>query len=232
MTANLTFFASQDIATLSTYLKPCVVTPNGTLIVGGNDFIGYDIKNDLWLGPLNLTGDVPPIIFRPCAMWGSCTERVVQVEDSLWIFEDFATKGALPGTDIYILNLTTFSWTTRQQQNPPTNPIPQELYFTALYYVPARDIPLSPDGVIFMVGGSMYPTYNTTIWMFNISLLTWSLSPQTLPLGVDNIHLFYFPPTTTMFAFPGKTWLLSFPLLSLSPPTLPPRLPQLRAVQL
>ncbi|RUS16697.1 hypothetical protein BC937DRAFT_90901, partial [Endogone sp. FLAS-F59071] len=208
VTVNYTFFsppASQDIATLSGYLKPCVVTPNGTLIVGGNDLIGYDIKNDHWLGPLNLTGDVPPILFQPCESWGACSERVVQVDDSLWIFEDFATKGAPPGTDIYILNLTTFSWTTSQQQITTANPIPPESDFTSLYYVPARDIPLSSDGVIFMVGGSLNLVYSVDIWIFNITLLTWFRSPQEMPLGVDNAHLFYFPLTTTMFVFPGAT---------------------------
>ncbi|RUS15219.1 hypothetical protein BC937DRAFT_92731 [Endogone sp. FLAS-F59071] len=177
------------------YLKPCVVTTNGTLIVGGNDLVGYDIQNDTWLGRIEFNGTVPKTLFQPFASWENNYERVVQINDSLWIFEDFKDGNATPGSDIYILNLTTLVWTTMKQ----VGEIPAAILFTALCYVPP-----GVDGMnetIFMVGGE----YTKTIWMFDLKTYRWTSATQELLTPVDHLKLFYYPSGKMIYAFPGGT---------------------------
>lgn len=213
MTSNETFFTpptSLNISSLSEYLKPCVVTPNGTLIVGGNDLIGYDIPNDNWLGPLHLIGNVTTLLFPPCGDWGGCYDRLVQVDDSLWIFQPIINPVSPPGKDIYILNLTTFTWTTKQQKNTSAAPIPGPLGFTSLYYLSPKVSRNGMNGMIYLIGGrtpaDIYRNsmYNNSIWTFDLQSYMWALSPTVLPVPVDHLSLFYYPRTSIMYLFSGN----------------------------
>ncbi|RUP52311.1 hypothetical protein BC936DRAFT_147935 [Jimgerdemannia flammicorona] len=207
LSVNQTFLSSSrnsSATVIQPYLNPCVVSPNGTLIVGGNDWIGYDISKDRWLGPLNLVGNVSSRLYPSCIDWDSCWKPMVQVNDSLWIFQGLNTPGA---TNIYILNLTTFTWTTRQQHITNTS-IPSAMNFTALYYLSPADLAISANGMIFMVGGvtqvnATNSQYNQIIWMFDLQSYSWVSSPTKLPTGVSRHHLFYHSPSNKLYVYPG-----------------------------
>lgn len=196
---------------LANYLRPCVVTTNGTLLVGGNDLIGYDIMNDKWLGPMNF-GGITATLFQLYDDWDSSYERVVKVNDSLWVFEDFANSTATPGSNIYILNLTTFTWTTNQQ----VGVIPAAILHTALCYVPAGN---GMNETIFMLGGGYLTSppisvqYSQNIWMFDLNTYKWTLAAQQLLLPLDNLRLSYYAPRRTIYAFPGKVVAVASPPL-------------------
>lgn len=221
VTANQTFFlppANRNTGVLAGYLEPCVVTPNGTLIVGGNDLIGYDIANDRWLGPLAGGAPTTPL-FYPKDSWGSGFERVVRVEDSLWIFEDVVSATAVPAPLISVLNLTTFTWARKLQgsANRSFVPIPQPVGNTSLYYVSPSMWNFTTFGLILMLGGqgpnaSSTATYcsscNSNIWIFDLEYEVWITEPSlSLASPIDGAQAFFYPPTGLLYIFPGKATL-------------------------
>ncbi|RUS18879.1 hypothetical protein BC937DRAFT_88212 [Endogone sp. FLAS-F59071] len=209
--ANMT---AQDATTQNSYLRPCVVTPNGTLLVGGNNFYAYDIYNDRWLGTLNMTGSVAnPNALISCSYSISCTQRIVIVEDSLWIFEDVVAISQPPTSNIYILNLTSYSWSTRQALNNNTANLPPNMKAPSLAYVSAAQLAnvtnTTTGGVIFMFGGDDSgsvqngTTATSTIWMFDIASSMWHLAATSLVEPRTDCTTFFYPPKNQLLIFPG-----------------------------
>ncbi|RUP45330.1 hypothetical protein BC936DRAFT_148307, partial [Jimgerdemannia flammicorona] len=217
---------SQDPTTKWLYIRPCVVTPNGTLIVGGNDYIGYDIYNDRWLGALALSGTYPtsPAILG-CSWSSTCSQRIVTVDDSLWIFQDIDSPTpaliAAP-TKIYVLNLTTFTWSSRTAlvnaaAGAPV--LPPQLFRPTLIYVSAAHLAsitnTTSAGVIFVIGGDVLDnsilnnaTINT-IWIFDIASSLWFLHPANLTEPLEDCHAFFYPPKNRLIVYPGGTMNLT-----------------------
>ncbi|RUP44977.1 LOW QUALITY PROTEIN: hypothetical protein BC936DRAFT_148778 [Jimgerdemannia flammicorona] len=212
--------ASQNPTTKGLYIRPCVVTPNGTLIVGGNDYIGYDIYNDRWLGTLALSGTYPPSpgAILGCDWSSTCSQRIVTVDDSMWIFQDFNSSTpvltAAP-TGIYVLNLTTFTWSSRTALVNATAGapvLPPQLFRPTLIYVSAAHLAnitnTASAGVIFVVGGDA-PVNTTeaistnTIWIFDIASSLWFLHPANLTQPLEDCYAFFYPPKNRLIIYPG-----------------------------
>lgn len=202
----------QSVTTQNSYLRPCVVTPNGTLLVGGNSFYAYDIYYDRWLGTLNTTGTNPSALIS-CAYSTSCTQRIVTVEDSLWIFGDVTDLSQPPSTNIYILNLTSYSWSTRQVLSNATTNLPPNMKSPSLAYVSAVQLAnvtkSTTGGVIFLIGGddsgsvANGTTATSTIWMFDIAGSMWHLSKSSLIEPRTGCTTFFYSPRNQLLVFPG-----------------------------
>ncbi|RUP48958.1 hypothetical protein BC936DRAFT_143568 [Jimgerdemannia flammicorona] len=210
---------SQDSTTSGLYIRPCVVTPNGTLIVGGNEYIGYDIYNDRWIGTLALSGTYPtPPAILGCSWGSTCSQRIVTVDDSLWIFQDFnSSTPALTAapTEIYVLNLTTFTWSSRTAlvNAAASAPVlPPQLFRPTLIYVSAAHLAnitnTASAGVIFVVGGdapvNITDAISTnTIWIFDIASSLWFLHPANLTEPLEDCNVFFYPPANRLIIYPG-----------------------------
>ncbi|RUP44991.1 hypothetical protein BC936DRAFT_148759 [Jimgerdemannia flammicorona] len=211
---------SRDPTTQGLYIRPCVVTPNGTLIVGGNDYIGYDICNDRWLGTLALSGTYPtPPAILGCPWSSICSQRIVTVDDSLWIFHDFdSPTPALQAAprEIYVLNLTTFTWSSRTAlvNTAAGAPVlPPYLLRPTLIYVSAAHLAnftnTTSAGVIFVIGGdapvNITDAFTTnTIWIFDIASSLWFLHPANLTEPLEDCHAFFYPPKNHLIIYPGQ----------------------------
>ncbi|RUP44990.1 hypothetical protein BC936DRAFT_148758 [Jimgerdemannia flammicorona] len=231
------FFANMDSqlqANKGLYIRPCVVTPNGTLIVGGNNYIGYDIYNDRWLGTLALSGTYPPSpgAILGCDWSSTCSQRIVTVDDSLWIFQDFNSSTpvliAAP-TGIYVLNLTTFTWSSRTalvNAAAGTPVLPPQLFRPTLIYVSAAHLAnitnTTRAGVIFVIGGdapvNITEAISTnTIWIFDIASSLWFHHPANLTEPLEDCHAFFYPPKNRLIVYPGRLLYKPTDLLRFEP---------------
>ncbi|RUS14082.1 hypothetical protein BC937DRAFT_94374 [Endogone sp. FLAS-F59071] len=168
---------------------PCVVSPTGILVVGGNNMFGYDLIANMYVRD-NITGG------NPFDVLSSRTNvQVVQVEDSLYVFGGYNNVTAAPQSDMYILNLTTWEWSVDAVNNPQS--IPPNYDSPTLVY--------GGNGFIYRFGGSQNSSigqaiYYSDIYRFDINARIWSLvTPNGGPLsGYDD---------ATSVAYKGKVYI-------------------------
>ncbi|RUS20688.1 hypothetical protein BC937DRAFT_94596 [Endogone sp. FLAS-F59071] len=116
---NIPSYLANPNQTISTW--PCLVSPSGILLVGGNNMFGYDLVHNTYV-QLNTTG------VNPLASLSNRTNvRMVQVEDSFYVFGGYSgyglnTTAAVPQTDMYILNLTMWEWSVSSVNDPQSIP--------------------------------------------------------------------------------------------------------------
>lgn len=150
-------------------ISPCVISPSAILVVGGTNLFGYDIAAATYV-PLNLTGANPLNILST-----RTNVRSVNVKDSVYYFGGYSGSGLnqTAMTDYYVLNLTTWQWTSSTVQNPQS--IPPNYDAASMAYV--------NNGGIYMLGGSQPLNYSTNVYKFDIDTQTWSFVQPSNPGG-------------------------------------------------
>ncbi|RUP06753.1 hypothetical protein BC936DRAFT_140280 [Jimgerdemannia flammicorona] len=146
---------------------PCVVSPNGILLVGGQNMFGYDLVANAYVS-LNFTNN-------PLSLVEKFNVRVAQVEDSVYVFGGYNSTSlnasiAVPSNVVSVLNMTTWSWSMSNVTNSVSS-IPPNYDRSSLIY--------GGNGFIYMFGGSQIYSnssrfYYAAIYRFNIEIKTWS----------------------------------------------------------
>ncbi|RUS19001.1 hypothetical protein BC937DRAFT_88085 [Endogone sp. FLAS-F59071] len=172
-------------------ISPCVVSPTGILVVGGTNLFGYDITAANYVS-LNLTGANPLN-----ALSTRTNVRMVNVKDSVYYFGGYSGTGLNQSamSDYYILNMTTWQWSSSFVQNPQS--IPPNFDASSMAYV--------DNGAIYMIAGSQPFNYTTNVYKFDINSQTWSLvqpsNPGAWTSGFDTAESFTY--NNFIFTFDG-----------------------------
>ncbi|RUS17870.1 hypothetical protein BC937DRAFT_89394 [Endogone sp. FLAS-F59071] len=176
-------------------ISPCVISPTGILVVGGTNLFGYDITAANYVS-LNLTGANPLNTLSTRA-----NVRMVNVKDSVYYFGGYSGKGLnqTAMSDYYILNMTTWQWSSSSVQNPQS--IPPNYDASSMAYV--------DNGAIYMIAGSQPHNYTTNVYMFDINSQIWSLvqpsNPGAWTSGFDTAESFTY--NNFIFTFYGYSEL-------------------------